>query len=575
MAAYMRMQNQAVTSAKNAQVNAALNQVQHSRLASAQGQAFPRTTASAARQQYQPPRYQYPAPRYQPPAQQQVPQTQQPLYVAPPRNVVQQSQAPQQAPQQIQQRPAEQFVQRQVIQQRPVQRQVVQQSQSRGIGLQDRISKAIKKTFTRPQPTNVGVRNVAHQIPAHATHGSVRQVAAVEQPVEPGLPTLAEEPQTRRAQNLEYRPEPGKNDQVIIPSFVDAETDLPELKLTSTEEPIGSGLRQPAIASHPKPMSYRRRVAQRGQVSVFQNSSTQVGTQDADDDAEQIRRLREEIDARRQSSSDNELPQRPDDVEPSLLDLDDEDTEEAARRARSKLDAQLDAIEDVEDEIDLDEEDEDSPPPVFDERGCEELRGLLLDKSILDISLDLSPPASARRNEIGLLSRQWTDTSGNVLGSGTMVDIRRGYVILDSGLKLPYARLSDADLSAISENWLLPSFCSVGQRGSVQRNWAPQTVSWHATSLCHKPLYFENRQLERYGHSRGPFLQPIHSSYHFFRSLFFLPYNTAINPPNECQYSLGFYRPGNCAPWLLDTIPFSRAGIRRQALVSVGLAFIP
>ena len=119
MAAYMRMQNQAVTSAKNAQVNAALNQVQHSRLASAQGQAFPRTTASAARQQYQPPRYQYPAPRYQPPAQQQVPQTQQPLYVAPPRNVVQQSQAPQQAPQQIQQRPAEQFVQRQVIQQRP------------------------------------------------------------------------------------------------------------------------------------------------------------------------------------------------------------------------------------------------------------------------------------------------------------------------------------------------------------------------------------------------------------------------------------------------------------------------
>ena len=422
---------------------------------------------------------------------------------------------------------------------------------------------------------------MAQQIPAHVNHGYVRQVAAVEPVVQAGVPTLAQEPQpqrVQRAQDLEYRPKPGKNDRVIVPSFVDAEAELPELTLASTEEPIGSGLRQPAVATHPKPMPYRRRVAQRGQVSVFQNSSAQIDAQDVEDDAEQIRRLREELDARSQVGPDNELPQRPDDLEPSLLDLDDEDSEDEARRARSALDAELDAIEDdiddIEDDIDLDDE-SDISPPVFDERGCEELRGLLLDKSILDISLDLSPPASPRRNEIGLLSREWTDASGNVLGNGTMLDIRRGYVILDSGQKLPYVKLSDADLSAIAENWLLPSFCSVGQRGSLQRNWAPQTVSWHASSLCHKPLFFENIQLERYGHSRGPFMQPVHSAFHFFRSIVFLPYNSAINPPNECQYSLGFYRPGNCAPWLLQPIPFSRAGIRRQALTSLGLAFIP
>jgi hypothetical protein len=156
-----------------------------------------------------------------------------------------------------------------------------------------------------------------------------------------------------------------------------------------------------------------------------------------------------------------------------------------------------------------------------------------------------------------------------------MVDLRRGYVILASGQKIPYGKLSEPDLAAVSDYWLLPTVCGIGNRGSAYRSWAPQAVAWKASGLCHKPLYFENIQLERYGHSRGPVMQPIHSTVHFFRSLVTLPYQTSVNPANECQYALGFYRPGNCAPWLVDPFSITEKGLKRQALFIAGAAFIP
>ena len=496
------------------------------------------------------------------------------------------------------------------MQQRPVRpRATVQQPiPRRGIGLQDRISNVMKKTFSRPEPVREAPRAVAQRIPTRAIQNQAPQVAQVEHTVgvhagehEADLPMLVEQRTVspkpaarvpaakapRRAampMPREYRPQRSQNDRVIVPSFVETETDLgPELQLASRQETIGSGLRRPNVSSHSQPIvyaqpqdlapprSFANRTAQQ-QVSVFKNASTQIDSQRSQEDREEIDRLRQELEDLR-SDSDNELPQRSEGGK-SLLEMEDEDAAEEARRARSSEDAELDSLEDEDDDLEIDE-DEDTGPPVFDERGCEELRGMLLGKSIRDISLDVSPPASERRNEFASLSRSWTDQAGNVLATGTMLDLRRGYVILDSGQKLPYAKLSEADWSAIAESWLLPTVCAVGQRGSVERNWSPMTVSWHASSLCHKPLYFENVQLERYGHSRGPYMQPIHSTFHFFRSILFLPYNQAIHPPNECQYSLGYYRPGNCAPWLIDPIPFSREGIRRQALTSVGLAFIP
>jgi hypothetical protein len=77
---------------------------------------------------------------------------------------------------------------------------------------------------------------------------------------------------------------------------------------------------------------------------------------------------------------------------------------------------------------------------------------------------------------------------------------------------------------------------------SVSREWINSTFAG-MLPLCHKPLYFEEVQLERYGHTAGPVRQPFISGAHFFVNLAALPYKMAINPPHECQYALGYYRP--------------------------------
>ena len=255
--------------------------------------------------------------------------------------------------------------------------------------------------------------------------------------------------------------------------------------------------------------------------------------------------------------------------------------------AQSQFDRQLRNMRDsrgMDDQVDdlrpkrQGEDDADATPEREPLATCEDFRTRLLGSSIRDIALDISPPASRIRDQYVAISRSWTDRNGNIVATGTMVDLRRGYVIIqtNNGLqKIPYAKLSDSDWAAVAQYWRIPELCSVGSAAVVPRAWTPQTVTWHASALCHKPLYFENRQLERYGHTHGPVLQPIHSTAHFFVSLFALPYKTAIHPPTECMYALGYYRPGNCAPWLKDPIPISLDGVRRQALVVSAFAFIP
>jgi hypothetical protein len=84
-------------------------------------------------------------------------------------------------------------------------------------------------------------------------------------------------------------------------------------------------------------------------------------------------------------------------------------------------------------------------------------------------------------------------------------------------------------------------------------------------------LYFEEVALERYGHTCGPFCQPVFSGAHFFMNIAIMPYRMGINPPKECRYALGYYRPGSCAPRLLHPIPISARG----ALFQTGAVLAP
>ena len=120
----------------------------------------------------------------------------------------------------------------------------------------------------------------------------------------------------------------------------------------------------------------------------------------------------------------------------------------------------------------------------------------------------------------------------------------------------------------------LPHDCPLGNATFKARVFAPITYTWTASGLCHKPLYFEDVQLERYGHMAGPWVQPFASGAHFFLTIPILPYKMGLETPNECMYSLGYYRPGDCAPYLFDPLPLSVRGALFEAGAWVGAVAI-
>jgi hypothetical protein len=120
---------------------------------------------------------------------------------------------------------------------------------------------------------------------------------------------------------------------------------------------------------------------------------------------------------------------------------------------------------------------------------------------------------------------------------------------------------------------VLPGECTLGDAQFVPRTWDCITYTWKASALCHKPLYFEEVALERYGHSRGPILDPLVSAAHFFVTVPLLPYEMGVEPPCECEYTLGYYRPGSCAPWIIDGIPISLRGMALECTAATGAGF--
>jgi hypothetical protein len=119
-----------------------------------------------------------------------------------------------------------------------------------------------------------------------------------------------------------------------------------------------------------------------------------------------------------------------------------------------------------------------------------------------------------------------------------------------------------------------PQECPLAGDPYEPRNFATTDFTWKASALCHKPLYFEQPQMERYGHTFGPVIQPIFSGAHFFVSVVLLPYKMGVEPPLECVYALGWYRPGSCAPRTVGPIPLSARGALAELGVGTGLNYL-
>jgi len=222
--------------------------------------------------------------------------------------------------------------------------------------------------------------------------------------------------------------------------------------------------------------------------------------------------------------------------------------------------------------------------------SCQDFRKRIASQTIDQVSLDISPPY--RPDEMDddryqLLKekfdekqtiRTWHDRDGNAILTGRLRDLayERAVIETNSGTEdaLPINQLSEGDIAYIAENWGLPKECLIEQVAYAPRKWTPSTMTWKASNLCHNPLYFQDVNLERYGHTRGPVLEPVVQSAHFFANIAILPYKMGVHCPRECQYALGYYRPGNCAPWIKPPVPISARGTISQAATMTGLFWL-
>lgn len=208
-------------------------------------------------------------------------------------------------------------------------------------------------------------------------------------------------------------------------------------------------------------------------------------------------------------------------------------------------------------------------------KSCDQLRRELLGIRLSDISLDLATPASTLPpSEVSAEVREWRNAQNQVIARGRAVSANGQVIrIVENGVErdLPLANLSPADQRMAWQIMDLPFECEFLGTEAYCRSFAPAHVAWHASNLCHKPLYFEDIQLERYGHTVGPIKQPVKSAAKFLVQAALLPYQMALYPPNECQYPLGLFRPGNCAPYLRTPFPWERRAIGYQAGVTTGL----
>lgn len=118
-----------------------------------------------------------------------------------------------------------------------------------------------------------------------------------------------------------------------------------------------------------------------------------------------------------------------------------------------------------------------------------------------------------------------------------------------------------------------PEIVDLGNDLYQKRNLAQVDFYWKASDYWHYPLYFQDVQFERYGHTYNPVIQPFVSFGRFGTQFFGLPYQMALQPMWKKEYSLGWYRPGERAPYLHYQIPWNTDAAVRTAGFYTGMIF--
>ena len=95
------------------------------------------------------------------------------------------------------------------------------------------------------------------------------------------------------------------------------------------------------------------------------------------------------------------------------------------------------------------------------------------------------------------------------------------------------------------------------------------TARWTAPNFYHRPLLFEDVNLERYGNQTR--YQNITSAAKFFGTIPTLPYRVGQNPRCHRDYTFKHYRPGDCVPYQASHFELNHRGGFWQTLATAAL----
>jgi len=217
-------------------------------------------------------------------------------------------------------------------------------------------------------------------------------------------------------------------------------------------------------------------------------------------------------------------------------------------------------------------------PPCAD--AAKRLRATPLGSISLDIGPAFKPNLTEKPDRLQEEVRQWKNRNGMLIATGRLADLRfqRVHIVDGAGAvtTIPVQELAEDDFCYVADVWGFPAHCRIDNQQFVARQWKAITLAWKASELHHHPLYFEDAELERYGHTLGQFAQPFKSGAHFFINVAIAPYNMALEDPKDLRYTLGYYRPGSTAPRLIPAIPWStKAALWQAGTIVGGWALIP
>lgn len=132
-------------------------------------------------------------------------------------------------------------------------------------------------------------------------------------------------------------------------------------------------------------------------------------------------------------------------------------------------------------------------------------------------------------------------------------DLRAGQLKVESMIHQQKEPIELFSKLSIDNTFLASATIAPTQRGQAMDgysslDWSSQGYGWHSPAFCHKPLYFEQPNFERYGTRNPYYLAPTLSAAHFFGTVVLLPVQAVHLPPWCKSCTLGNRRPGDCNP---------------------------